>query len=129
MAEETKTPEIQLTRAQNFWDSYANNVRIESSVWDFRLIFGNLDQGTTPSTVKLQNSVYIPWAQAKLLLYFLHLHVMFHEKQDGPLQVPVRVVPPPMETVFPDLEKEPGGQAILERARKLHVELFGGSGG
>ena len=37
-------PDIKLTQASDYRDSYANAVQVRMSVWDFFLVFGTLQQ-------------------------------------------------------------------------------------
>src|SRR5258708_3692666 len=65
--------------------AYANNARFESSVWDFKIFFGQLQKDA--GNVDWHTVVTIPWLQAKLLLYFLRINVAFHEIDNGQLRI------------------------------------------
>ena len=123
MNSDKATPELQtidFEKADNFKDSYANNVLLQSSLWDIRLIFGNLDQQISMNTVVQYESVTLPWAQAKVLHYFLGMHLASHEINNGRIQIPpgiigpisehppaevVKLAPPKMEEVHEALKK------------------------
>jgi hypothetical protein len=77
---------------------YANNTQFEPTVWDLKLIFGEFSART--NTVDWHTSVTVPWAQAKLMLYYLAINVAAHELQaGGPIQIPPSMLPP--EAVAP----------------------------
>jgi hypothetical protein len=74
---------IEYKRGDDFQRSYANNVQLLSSNWDLEFIFGELDQSQGPNFVSQHTSISIPWPQAKVLLYFLSMHVSGHEAEFG----------------------------------------------
>jgi hypothetical protein len=101
MADEMK---VKIERADDFADLYANNVRFESSVWDLKLLFGNLDlSNTPPEIISLHTSVTIPWPTAKIAAYLLAMNVVLHQSEQGNLNVPQRVLPPRPDPDNPDL--------------------------
>lgn len=71
---------------------YANNVRLEASAWDLRMIFGQLVQGGQ-SEIDYHTDVAIPWAQAKLLHLYLGINIMLYEHQNGHIAIPKTVMP------------------------------------
>lgn len=114
---------LTLKRTPDYSERYANNVRVESSVWDMRLVLGVLDQSTAPATVNIHSALNMPWQQAKLVAYFLQLHVLFHERANGSIKLPSGIMPPQLEPLFSGLANEPGGAEFLERILKLRAEL------
>lgn len=73
---------------------YANNVYLEPSVWDLKLIFG--EYSGRKNGVDWHTSITIPWAQAKLLMYYLGVNIAIHELgQNSPTSVPTSMIPPP----------------------------------
>lgn len=94
MAEETQpTSQITYQRADNFTDQYANNVYFETSLWDLKLIFGQLDQGLGQNFVVQHGSVTLPWAQVKVLSYFLQVNLTAHEIRNGRVVLPPGLIP------------------------------------
>jgi hypothetical protein len=80
-------------RNENLVSKYANNVQMELSIWDLKLIFGELDQHTGQEVVDQHTSITIPWAQAKLLSFYLQLHIFFHERTNGKIFIPEYLLP------------------------------------
>src|SRR5208283_935789 len=97
MPDETTTapPQLKYERTTDFLNTYANNAYFESSAWDFRIIFGQLDQSSLPEPAIKQNvAITIPWAQAKLALYWIRLHVEANEIQNGKILIRADLLPP-----------------------------------
>ena len=113
-----------MTAEYNFEDVYANNSSFETSAWDLKLIFGQLDQTSrSKRVVNWHTAVTIPWAQAKIMAYYLAINVVFHEIQHGPIKVPSTVLPP-----FPREPLEEEGKAakdLVEMMRFYHEHIFG----
>jgi hypothetical protein len=84
---------IEYKRTEDFQRSYANNVHLLSSNWDLQLIFGEIDQSQGPNTVLQHTAISIPWPQAKVLLYFLGVHVGSHESEFGRIKIPAGIIP------------------------------------
>jgi hypothetical protein len=91
--EKALTTEIDAVNAE-----YANNVYFEATSWDLKMLFGEWN-GRSKS-VEYHTSMTIPWAQAKLIAYFLQVNVAIHEANHGHIRVPENFVP----LEFPDLE-------------------------
>ncbi len=92
MADEVKSSppakvEVEYEKASDFISRYANNVFLESSAWDLKMIFGELDQSKVPNKVERRVAVTIPWAQAKLLMFYLRVHIKAEEMQDGKIHI------------------------------------------
>lgn len=121
--ESTPSPKAQYERTPNFISTYANSVYLESSTWDLKLIFGQLDQ-SEGITVKQHVAVTIPWTQAKLLLFFLRVHVKAEEMQDGKIHIRSDVrpteTPPPTEEQMND----PSFMEFYEFVKKLREEFI-----
>src|SRR5713101_7954891 len=84
-------------RVEDCYTDYANNIYLESSVWDLKLIFGQLDQSTNPVTTEQRAALTIPWTQAKIFSYLLSLHLLAYEMANGKIVIPEAVVPPELE--------------------------------
>ena len=87
-------------RDEDFESLYATNVNFEPSVWDLKLIFGQLDQSSGQTVVKQHTAIAIPWIQAKLMAYYMEVQIAIHDVDFGSVAVPPSVVPP-----FPDPSK------------------------
>ena len=87
MDEPTKNSE-----AEDLTTDYANSVFFEASVWDLKIVFGEWS-GQTKS-VDWHTSMTIPWAQAKLMAYYLAVNVRAHELRMGKIPFPDSMIPP-----------------------------------
>lgn len=122
MADESTKPQYEKT--PNFISTYANNFYLESSTWDLKLVFGQLDQSEVPNKIKQHVAVTIPWTQAKLLSFFLRVHVRAEEMQDG--KIHIRPDVRPSETDLPTDEqlKDPNFMEFYEFVKKLREEFI-----
>ena len=84
-------PRIVLDRAPDYRESYANSVQIRVNLWDFFLMFGNINQ-TSPENVQIHNfqGVYISPQQAKALLNVLQQNVSQYEAAFGEIRLEPR---------------------------------------
>ena len=114
--------EVTAHRPKDFPEIYANQVFYEASAWDLKLLFSVLDQSGPTPTTKTRATITIPWAQVKLMLYFLQLQVWAHEIDHEPITVPRKVWPP--DLAIPE-EAIPEVQEMFRRAKQLRTELFG----
>jgi len=83
---------ITFQRSEDFTESYSNNAQFLSSNWDLEIVFGQLDLKQGPNVVVQHSSITVPWPQAKVMLYFLNLHVAAHEADWGRIIVPKGIV-------------------------------------
>ena len=124
MAEQT-TPQApaEIRRATDLVSMYANNVHFELSVWDLKLIFGELHQHEGKEVVEQRLSVTLPWLQAKILSLFLQLHLAFYEAWQGKINVPPHMRP---QLPSPDQEtpNDPSARAVTEAVRKKMEQLL-----
>ena len=88
-------PQLNLTKAENYRDGYANSVQVRMSVWDFFLVFGTMHQ-SSPDEVKIDNfqGIYLSPQQAKALLNVLGHNLAQYEKTFGELALEPNYVPP-----------------------------------
>jgi hypothetical protein len=110
-------------RTPEFVERYGNNVRLESSAWDLKLLFGLLDQSRNPLVTNLHTTVNVPWMQAKLLVYWIYANVLLHERIQGTILIPPRLVPFPITDPIPEIAKD--SRELLERLEHLRADLFG----
>ena len=117
----SQAPPSGFERIEDFYTDYANNVYLEGSVWDLKLIFGQLDQSTNPVITEQRAAITIPWRQAKILNYLLNIHIRAHEMDNGRITIPQSIVPPePVSTDESDAMKP-----LYEYMQKLRIEVFG----
>jgi hypothetical protein len=104
--------------------AYANNFNFEASVWDLKIIFGQLDQQAGAAVVDWHTAITIPWLQVKLAAYFLRLQALWHEMQNGPINIPASVMPrllPPTE----EEAKNPANVTWYESCKTIYEQMFG----
>jgi Protein of unknown function (DUF3467) len=84
-------PRVVLDRSPDYRESYANSVQIRVNLWDFFLMFGNINQ-TSPENVQIHNfqGVYISPQQAKALLNVLQQNVGQYEAAFGEIRLEPR---------------------------------------
>jgi hypothetical protein len=119
-APETKSTDTPL----DFDSVYANNTVLEISAFDLKILFGQLDQSGTKSVVDWHTAVTLPWAQAKILSYFLQAQIAWYEKIFVPIAIPTSVIPPAPEPP-PDDENNPLLTQYFEIIKELHAKTFG----
>src|SRR6266851_907863 len=84
---------------------YANNVMFEPSIWDLKLIFGEFSQRT--GSVDWHTSITLPWAQVKLMIYYLQANVAAYEINEGKIRVPNPALPPEWPVITPEQAENP----------------------
>ena len=79
-------PQINVTQAPEYRESYANSVQVRVSVWDFQLVFG-LASSETPDEVTIRNhqAIYLSPQQAKALWNVLGQNIAQYEQAFGTL--------------------------------------------
>jgi hypothetical protein len=127
MAEQTsQTQQPKLQRTEDFISRYANNVRFENSVWDLKIIFGDLDQSQGDELIRQHTLITLPWSTVKLLIYYLRANLAIQEKQNGKVKMSFKVWPPlPDLTAVPqDAADYPQFKAAAEIMAKLREEFI-----
>ncbi len=81
-------PQLNLTQASDYRESYANSVQVRVSMWDFQLVFG-LASSETPDQVTIKNhqAIYLSPQQAKALWNVLGQNVAQYEQAFGTLSL------------------------------------------
>ena len=79
---------ITLERSPDYREGYANSVQIRVNLWDFFLMFGQINQ-TGQDNVQIQNfqGVYVSPQQAKALLNILQQNVSQYEAAFGEIKL------------------------------------------
>src|ERR1700680_463733 len=124
---ETAPPQQQVPafeHTEDFASLYADNVRFESTVWDLKLIFGEIDLSSGSEIVKQHTAITIPWSLAKLVIFFLQLNVSIQELLSGTVIVPPSQIPPPAPPLTPEQKADPNAVKIKELARKTRDEFI-----
>jgi hypothetical protein len=114
---------LKLERADGFASLYANNIRFEPSVWDLKFIFGEIDQ-SKGEFVEQHTAITVPWAQAKVMAYFLAVNTILHQFQTGSIiQTPDSIKPPRPDPSDPAVAAE--AKPIFEYLAWIHEQFFG----
>jgi len=81
-------PRIVLEKSADYRESYANSVQIRVNLWDFFLMFGNINQ-TSQDNVQIHNfqGIYVSPQQAKALLNVLQQNVTQYEAAFGEIRL------------------------------------------
>jgi hypothetical protein len=111
---------------EQLFEAYANNVLYESSVWDLKFVFGQLDQsaGTAPAKVTAHSAITVPWAQAKLIAYWLRVQIEVQEMTIGKIKIPAAVIPPPPPPLTDELKRsDPNAEKVYALIGKLRDEF------
>jgi hypothetical protein len=88
---ETEKP-LDHRRSEDYVGTYANNVYYEPSVWDLKLIFGELDQKLGANVIVQRTGVTLPWNHAKVLFHFLRVHLAAYEAEHGRIEIPKNIL-------------------------------------
>lgn len=108
---------------ETFTFDYANNVYLESSAWDLKLIFGQLDQAEGAINVDQHTAITIPWPQAKVLIYFLKVHLLAYEIENGKIVVPKIALPPEPQPPSGELKDNPIALRLYEIIKSMWQKL------
>lgn len=81
-------PQLNVTQAPDYRETYANSVQVRVSVWDFLLVFG-LAGSESPDSVTIRNhqAVFLSPQQAKALHTVLGQNLAQYEQAFGTLQL------------------------------------------
>jgi hypothetical protein len=90
-------PKIQMSKAAEYQESYANSVQVRVSVWDFFLAFGVVHQ-ESPDVVDIENThgIYLSPQQAKALWNLLGQNIAQYEQTFGTLAIEPHPHPVPI---------------------------------
>jgi hypothetical protein len=114
---------VQHQRGEDFTQHYANNTLFEPSNWDLKIIFGQTDASLGVNAVVQHTGIAVPWAQAKLMIYFITLNLLIHEGNAGRVSVPKGLIPVVPEEM-PKLFRDQGTSAETWKAmRRLYLDF------
>jgi hypothetical protein len=96
------TPAAEIVRKEtaDFTARYANYTHLESSLWDVKIYFGQTDQAAGNNVVPVNATITLPWAQIKVLAYFLQIDLAGYEAENGRIKIPNGIIPAPDVPVF-----------------------------
>lgn len=81
-------------RSDKFTTTYANNVFFATSIFDIRMVFGEVVQFPNVLPFVEQHTAVTLWREAKIAAIFLTMNVAMHENQFGVLDIPEGILPP-----------------------------------
>ena len=119
---ETVPQPLKNQRSQDFASVYANNVSFEPSIWDLKLVFGELDQSS--GVIAQHTSMTIPWSMAKLLMYHLRLNLLSHEIVYGKIAIAQDVIPTEIQPPPEQFKDNLLFQKVFEVAKKEREEFL-----
>jgi hypothetical protein len=111
-------------KSEEFQNKYANNAYLLSTAWDLTINFGEVDQSIGPNTVIQHTGITLPWAQVKILEYYLQVHLAAHELDYGRITLPKGVVvdvPPPTRD---QIKEYPNAVQLHQIWNKLRSEFL-----
>ncbi len=114
--EPTASSPIDYRKTPTFKNEYANNVFLEPSVWDLKLNFGQLEQSIAPNVVAQHTGISMPWNQVKVFSYFLQLHLLAYEQENGRIRVAKNIVKP---VLAPDKKTTKNFPEAMEKHRAI----------
>jgi hypothetical protein len=114
-------PQLEATRSEEFENLYANNIIFESTLWDLRLIFGEVDLAA--KQIVQHTAINIPWPQAKIATYYMLANLVIQQSLNGnvflpPFLRPTR--PNPSDPVNAPIDKR-----VVEYLGWIHDQIFG----
>jgi hypothetical protein len=88
MSPTQQQPHLNIAKAADFREIYANSVQVRVSVWDFQLAFG-LASSETPDQVTIHThaAIYLSPQQAKALWNVLGQNIAQYEQAFGTLNL------------------------------------------
>jgi hypothetical protein len=113
---------LEYTRDEDFVSLYANNTQFESTLWDLKLTFGQVDLAN--SKIEQHTSMVLPWPQAKLAAYYMLVNVTIHQANNGLIYIPPAVLPKRPDPSDPTIEG-PHGKRLVEYLGWIHDQFFG----
>ena len=99
---------------------YANNSHIDATIWDLQVILG--EYSPSANRVDWHTTVTMPWAQAKLMAYYLQFQISVYEYGHGAIQIPKQFIPETLPApTDPTDEREKNLRSKLETLRDAFI--------
>jgi hypothetical protein len=119
-------PQMVEANKEELESEYASNTFFVPTVWDLKILFGELSS-TNQQEVDWHTSMTLPWAQAKLMAYYLDINIAAHEFSNGPIRVHESLLPP-VPPPIRDVDKnnptlQPLIDFIIERRKRFLESL------
>ena len=117
------TDKLNFKRREDEFDSlYANNVQFEASVWDLKMVFGELDQSSGSTIVEQHTAVTVSWPEAKIMVYYFLVNLIGYQTRNGPIGIPAAVLPPRPDSSDTALDAD--GKKLYDYLAWVHDQLF-----
>jgi len=101
--------------------AYANNTVFEGSIWDLKILFGELTASQLgPKGVDWHTVITMPWAVAKLMSYYIQVNLAVYEHQHGKIKIPQGMIPQPLSN---PLDNE-SSNLLFARLEELRAEFL-----
>jgi hypothetical protein len=120
VAQSAASPSIDFSRSESFRNEYSNNSLLQSSARDLKILFGELDQTKGPNTVLQHTGITLSWPQAKVMSYYLQIHLAIHELEYGRTTLPKGVIVDVPEPSPEMIKQYPQALEVYEAVLKLH---------
>lgn len=101
---------------------YANNTFFEPTIWDLKILFGEWAGRT--NSIEWHTAITVPWAQAKLMAYYLAINVAAHELRYGKIKVPDSMVPQDPATLPESTDGDPAINQAFTKMVTEHRQKF-----
>jgi hypothetical protein len=105
------------------FELYAQNVNFDNNAWDLTLLFSMLNRNQGGARFIQIGAIHIPWSQAKLMLFYLTVNIMFHELEHGPIQIPKGMAPGPPEDLQRFLPDTEDTHRMIARLKRIAHEI------
>jgi len=104
---------------------YANQINFELNDLDLDFIFGQLSRapGKGEPFTDWHTKVAMPWAEAKLVSFYLRLNLALYESSNGLIKLPAGMLPATIPTPE-DLDTNPASRALFEKITAIRNELM-----
>jgi hypothetical protein len=91
-ADESADPSV--NRTSDFRSRYANSTYFDTTVYDLKINFGELDKDADGTVVsRFHSAISMSWLEAKIAAIFLLVNIYGHERERGPIRIPPGVRP------------------------------------
>ena len=108
---------------EEFTADYANNVFFSPTVWDLKIVFGELS--AVKQAVDWHTSITLPWAQAKLMAYYLEVNIAAREMREGRIKIPEMMLPPEPPPPPPESEKDyAASKALFDMIKERRTKFI-----
>lgn len=108
-------------RSEEFESLYANNTQFESTLWDLKLIFGQVD--LAQGAIDQHTAIAMPWPQVQIAAYYLLINLNIHQANNGKIFIPPGVLPPRPDPEDPSVEGQ-NGKKLVEYLAWIHDQFF-----